>query len=285
MTESGQQIPVDRIPRIPAHDLSSNGIALLLRLLGQADATGQDPLLRLQPTGQHLLMRSVLRSNGVTEAIERRGTEVLSALPEWLRLDAHAVHLHSPAKWALQWVGKAEPKFLTGKSTSEYPVAGALVIDDLAITQDPKQGRGPWRQWLRLANLLQAVPGVALLTRSMLAAGQTLAVPQPQVARPASGGPGWDRILDEAQFLERLAQGFVHLANGGVPPPDEIGCEQEEGDDYRVAELVWEQARLVFLTCAQVEFAGSWRGAGYAVIEESENWWLAVESALTGQTR
>jgi DEAD/DEAH box helicase domain-containing protein len=285
MTESGQQIPVDRIPRIPSNDLNSNGIALLLRLLGQHDAQGQDPLQRLQPTGQHLLMRSLLRPNEVTEAIKTRGTEVRNALPEWLRLDAHAVHLHSPAKGALQWVGKAEPKFLTGKSNSDYPVAGALVIDDLAITQDPKQGRGPWRQWLRLANLLQAVPGVALLTRSMLAAGQTLAVPQPQVARPAGGGPGWARILAEAQFLERLAQGFVYLANIEVPPPDEIGCEQEEGDDYRLAEGLWEQARLVFLTSAQVECGDSWRAAGYAVIEESDNWWLAVESALRGQTR
>lgn len=70
-----------------------------------------------------------------------------------------------------------------------------------------------------------------------------------------------------------------------MPPPDDIGCEQEEGDDYRVAEGLWDQARLVFLTSGQVECAGSWRGAGYAVIEESDNWWLALESALGGQTR
>ena len=102
--------------------------------------------------------------------------------------------------------------------------------------------------------------------------------------RAASGRPRWTQILDDAEFLERLAQGFLYLGNCGVPAPDEIGFEHEEGDDYRVAEALWEQARLVFLTSAQMECAESWKSAGYAVIEEAENWWLAVESALKGQT-
>ena len=36
MTESGQQIPADRIPQIPSNDLTSNAVALLLRLLGSS---------------------------------------------------------------------------------------------------------------------------------------------------------------------------------------------------------------------------------------------------------
>ncbi len=283
-TGSGQQIPADRLPPISANNLTSNGIALLLRLLGQADAINQDPLHRLQPTGQHLLIRSVLRPDDVTEANRARSAAVQHSLPEWLRLDTHGVHLHSPETKAVQWVGKAEAKFLTGKSTSEYPVAGALIVDDLAIAHDPKQGRGHWRQWLRLANLLQAMPGVALLTRSMLAGGETLAVPQPQAGLPTVGSAGWSQILDDGEFLDRLRRGFVYLANGAAPPPDDMGFEHEEGDDYRLAEALWEQARLVFLTSAQMECAAAWTHAGYAVVEESENWWLAVESALKGQT-
>ena len=284
MTESGQQIPADRIPRIPSNELTSNAIALLLRLLAPANTADQDPLQRLQPTGQHLLMRSVLRPVEVTEAIETRSVAVRGSLPEWLRLDAHTVHVHSPGKGAVQWVGKAEPKFLTGKSTSDYPLAGALVVDDVAIAEDPKQGRNPWRQWLRLANLLQATPGVALLTQSMLKGGETLDVLQPRATAPTVSSGGWTRILGDAEFLERFAQGFAYLSACGAPAPDEIGFEHEEGDDYRAAEALWEPARLVFLTSAQTECAECWRGAGYAVIEEGENWWLAVASALKGQT-
>lgn len=283
MTESGQRIGPDRIPRIPPSDLTSNAIALLLRLLGQPHSLDQDPLHRLQPTGQHLLMRAVLRPQEVSDAVKTRSEAVLVSLPEWLWHHAHAVHLHSPGKGPVQWVGKAEPKFLTGKSTSEFPLAGAVVVDDLVITEDPKQGRSHWRQWLRLANLLQAVPGVALLTQSMLDAGETLTVLRPQVDMPAAVHGDWNQILDDAEFLERLKQGFVHLANSDVPAPDEIGAEFEENDDYRAAEALWEQARVVFLSSAQTECAQSWKSAGYTVIEEGENWWLAVESALTGQ--
>jgi len=284
MTESGGQIPADRMPRIASNDLTSNAIALLLRFLGYPDSVDKDPLERLQPTGQHLLMRSVVRPNDVTEAIKARNTLVRRSLPEWLRLDTHGVHLHSPEKGAVQWVGKAEPRFLTGKSTSEYPLAGALVVDDLAIAKDLKPGRNQWRQWLRLANLLQATSGVAMVTQSMLDAGAILDVLQPHLAAPTAGSPDWSRILDDAEFLERLRQGFTYLGSRKAPVPDEIGLEHEESDDYRVAEALWEQARLVFLTSAQRECAESWRRAGYAVIEEGENWWLAVESALKGQT-
>jgi len=280
MTESGQQIGLDRIPQIPAGDLTSNAIALLLRLLGHPQSLAQDPIHRLRPTGQHLLIRTVLRPQEVSDTIETRSDAVLRSLPEWLKRDTHAVHLHSPGKGPVQWVGKAEPKFFTGKSSAEYPHAGALIIDDRAIADDPKPGRSHWRQWLRLANLLQAVPGVALTTQTLLDAGHTLAVPSPQAGKPAAVNADWNQILDAAEFLERLEQGFVHLGNSAVPAPDEIGAELEDNDDYRVAEALWKRARVVFLSSAQLECGPSWKSAGYTVIEESENWWLAVDAAV-----
>ncbi|NEX22948.1 DEAD/DEAH box helicase [Thiorhodococcus mannitoliphagus] len=284
MTDSGQQLPADRLPPFPQTDLMSNAMGLLLHLLGQPLPVDQDPLDRLRTTGAHLLMRSVLRPNEVTEAIKASSAAVSSALPEWLRLDAQTVHLHSPGKGAVQWIGRAEPKFLTGKSTSGYPFAGALVLDDVEIAADLKLGRAQWRQWLRLANLLQGVPGVALLTRSMLDTGETLAVLEPRTERPTGESAGWTQILEAAEFLERLAQGFGYLAQAGVPAPDGIGVEYEDGDDYRLAEALWERARLVFLTSAQAECVESWTEAGYKVMTEAENWWLDVEAALKGQT-
>ena len=284
MTESGQQIPAGQLPQVPAQDLTSNAIALLLRLLAQANAAGADPLEHLEATGRHLLMRSVRRPNAVTEAIKARAAAVLSALPDWAVAAGQTVHLHGPDKQAngcwVQWVGKAEPKFLTGKSASDHPLAGALVLNDPAIAADEKHGRAEWRQWLRIANLLQATPGVALLTRSMLDAGETLSVPQPRTQAPVAASADWHRVLDDAEFLERLEQGFVYLSNAGVPAPDAIGAELETDDDYRVAEALWEQARVVFLTAAQMECAASWQGTGFAVVAETENWWLAVEHAL-----
>jgi len=117
-----------------------------------------------------------------------------------------------------------------------------------------------------------------------LKGGETLDVLQPRATAPTVSSGGWTQRLDEAEFLERFAQGFTYLSGCGAPAPDEIGFEHEEGDDYRAAEALWEQFRLVFLTSAQTECAESWKDAGYAVIEEGEDWWLAVELALKGQT-
>lgn len=283
MTPSGQQIPAERMPPLSMHELTANAIALLLRLLGQCYPLDQDPLHRLRPTGQHLLIRTVLRSKEISDAVKARSDAVLKALPEWLGHDAHAVYLHSPGTGPVQWVGKAEPKFLTGNSGAKYPSAGALVLDDLAVAKDPQQGRRHWRQWLRLANLLQAVPGVALLTESMLATARQLNVPTPKTEKPKTESAAWKQCLDKAEFLDRFRPGFEYLSGCGVSAPDVMGAEQEEGDDYRMVEALWEPTGVVLLSSSQMEWRRSWEEAGYTAIEEGEQWWLAVESALKGQ--
>lgn len=163
----------------------------------------------------------------------------------------------------MHWVGEAEPKFLTGKSTSDYPFAGALVLSDPSVADAPKAARQAWRQWLRIATLLQAAPGAALLTQSMIDAGETLAVPQPHAEVPPADNAAWMQIHDDAELLERLKHGLVYLSNAGVPAPAAIGTEFEDAADYRVAEALWEQDRLVFLTSGKMEWEESWRGAGY----------------------
>jgi DEAD/DEAH box helicase domain-containing protein len=285
MTASGQQLPPERLPALPPGDLLANAMALLLQVLGAPLSNDQNPLARLQATGAHLLMRSLLRSQEVAEDIRTTAVSVSNALPEWLKHDDHSVHLHSPGKGAVQWIGQAEPRFLTCKSTSDYPLAGALILDDRAIENDPKAGRKQWRQWLRIANLLQAVTGVALLTRTMLETGEVLQVLAPQApASATSSDTDWVRILAESEFLARLSEGFAWLAQAGVPAPDGIGVEHEEGDDYRLAEALWESARLVLLTAAQNQCAASWTQAGYGVVEETEDWWVKIAAALREQT-
>ena len=228
----------------------------------------------------------------MTEAVRARAERVLRVLPEWLALETHQVQLQAPENGHLHWVGKAEPKFLTGKATSDWPLAGALILNDLLDDaapgqaprerHPPKESHSHWRQWLRLSNLLQGLSGVALLTESMIHAGQTLAVAVPRtVASAAAPDPaGWGKVLEEAEFLARLRPGFERLSERGVAAPDAIGAEVQDCDDYRVAEALWETARLVFLTPTQMECAASWQQAGFAVIEEAGDWWLAVESAL-----
>jgi DEAD/DEAH box helicase domain-containing protein len=282
-TDSGRGIPLDRLPPFSRQELASNAVALLLRLLGQAASADQDPVDQLRETGRYLLMKSVRRPNEVNALVKARHDAVLAALPDWLGTHDRAVHLQSPGMMPLQWVGSAEPKFMTGKDDSAYPQAGALVLDDTAGSADFKVGRRHWRQWLRLANLLQAVPGVALLTQSMLDAGATLAVLEPMAARPATVGADWNRILDDGDFLERLRTGFVYLANSDQPAPEQIGAEIEDDDGYRMAEALWEQARVVFLSAGQTDFSPAWQAAGFRMIEEGDNWWLAVEAALIGQ--
>ncbi|MBK5938332.1 DEAD/DEAH box helicase [Halochromatium roseum] len=283
MTEAGASIPSERLAPIAPFHLSSHAMALLLRLLAESDPTHQDPLAALGSSGQHLLTRSVLRPAEVTGAVRERAERVSQALPEWLESEAHGVHLQGPATGYLQWVGQAEPKFLTGKATSSQPLAGALVLNDVVIGQAPKEGHSHWRQWLRIANLLQGVPGAALLTESMLDAGHVLAVPQPKVVTAAVAPAGWGKVLEESEFLGRLRPGFERLSESGVAAPSAIGAEVEDADDYRVAEALWEAAKLVFLTPAQMECATSWKQAGFAVVEEADDWWLAVEAALNAQ--
>ncbi|MFB1486561.1 MULTISPECIES: DEAD/DEAH box helicase [unclassified Thiocapsa] len=282
-TDTGRAIPLDRLPPFSPKELASNAIALLLRLLGQADSTERDPLDQLRETGRYLLIKSTRRPHEIDALVKARHDAVLRALPDWLGTEARAVHLHSPGKMPLQWVGSAEPKFMTGKDDSAYPQAGALVLDDAAGSADFKFGRRHWRQWLRLANLLQAVPGVALLTQSLLDAGATLSVLAPSAVRPARVGADWNRILDENEFLDRLRTGFLSLANSGRPAPEQIGAEIEDDGGYRMAEALWEQARVVFLSAGQTDFSPAWQAAGFRVIEEGDDWWLAVEAALTGQ--
>ncbi|BCG47908.1 Helicase, C-terminal:Type III restriction enzyme, res subunit:DEAD/DEAH box helicase, N-terminal [Citrifermentans bremense] len=285
MTSSGQAIPQDRLPNIPAGTLPFNAIAWLLWLLGQTDPEDYDPLASIGPVGQHLLCRSVRRSAEVSTDIEARCTKVMTVLPAWLVDPSHQVHLQSPGregamgKAPLQWVGKAEPKYLTGASNSSFPLAGGLVIDDSIVDTNAKAARSAWRQWLRVSNLLQGTPGVAMLTDSMLAAGHALSVPAPTSEEATSVDATWSRLLDGGEFVERLKNGFAQLAGLDVPPPI-IGVEIEEGDDYRIAEAVWESAKVVLLTVAQADCTESWQTAGYAVIEENETWWKIVAETI-----
>lgn len=284
MTTSGQAVPAERLPQIPDGTLPLHAIAWLLWLLGRSDPVAQDPLGFLEAVGRHLLGRTLLRKNDVTPAIEIRSNNVLKALPDWLPQESFSVFLHSPPdKGPLQWVGKAAPKFVTSNSAQPYALAGAWVLNDVA--PDLQQARPYWRQWLRLANLLQATPGVALLTESLVKAGQALAVPGPQEQGPVTVGEDWNRILDDAEFLERLKFGFAALANLNLPVPDEIGAEIKDGQGYRIAEVLWTKARVVLLTTGQSECADSWRAAGFTVIVEGEAWWRDINQAIKEQTK
>ena len=201
-----------------------------------------------------------------------------------------SVHLQSPNSTAsiektwLQWIGKAEPKYLTGKSDSTYPLAGSLVIDDSLLHTDAKAARSVWRQWLRMSNLLQGTPGVAVLTDSMLTFGKTLTVPAPLELTPKTEVDAtWNSLLEKGEFVERLRPGFVELSGLNVQPP-EIGVEYENGDDYRIAEAVWKSAKVVLLTAAQADCADSWKAEGYEVIEECDSWWKIVVQMIEERT-
>ncbi|MET0076403.1 MAG: DEAD/DEAH box helicase [Candidatus Thiodiazotropha lotti] len=289
MTTSGEAIPQDRLPQIPAGTLPFNAIAWMLWLLGQIDPGEDDPLASLGPLGQHLLCRSVRRPAEVTPEIESRCNNVMTLLPDWLVDAVHSVHLQSPGSAAsaevsrLQWIGKAEPKYLTGKSDNAFPLAGGLVIDDSLLDTDAKATRSVWRQWLRVSNLLQGTPGVAMLTDSMLTKGHTLSVPSPMSEGVTSVDATWNSLLDDGEFVERLRTGFLQLSGLNVQPP-KIGVEFEEGDDYRIAEAVWESAKVVLLTAAQADCSESWLAEGYIVVEESDNWWKVVEQTIKERT-
>jgi len=283
-TTAGKAIPIDRLPPIAGMEVRGNAIGLLLRLLGSTDGQMGDPLMALQSAGKHLLMRSVIRSQDVTVEQEARAKNVFSTLPPWLTEGVKPVHLQSPSNQGVQWVGKATVQYMSAALGEGPNMAGALVLDDRQSETDPKSLRIPWRHWLRLSNLLQATTGVALLTERILGKHQLHDLPSGSKPAGSTVSEHWNRILDESEFVDRLQSGMVFLANAGTPVPSEVGAEIEDQSGYRMAEVLWEPAKLVVLTGGQRDTADVWRAIGYRVVEALDEWWLEVQALLGEQT-
>ena len=277
-SESGKKIPNDRRPPLHTNFVRFNAVAQLIELLNHSDS---DLLSSLKESGQHLLIRTVLKNSEVTDQIKKDSSAVCSLIPDWLTDSDQTVYLHSPKSAGVQWTGRAVPEFVLGKfGNKKYPVAGALVLDDSDFKSNSDYTRLRWRNWLCLANLLQAMSGIVLLTDSMIRSNKGLSVIQPKSEVPRTVSEKWNKILDDDLFLNRLKSGFLELANTDVPAPDKVGFEFESGDEYRAGEAVWNKERVVFLSQGQTEFASSWKENGYMTVEEIGNWWDEVKIVI-----
>ena len=278
-SESGKKIPNDRVPTLHTNFVRFNAVAQLIELLNHSDS---DPLTSLKESGQHLLIRTVLKNSEVTDQIKKDSSAVCSLIPDWLIDSDQTVYLHSSNSGGVQWTGRAVREFfiLGNISSKKYPVAGALVLDDSDCERKSDHARVRWRRWLRLANLLQALSGIVLLTGSMVRSNKGLSVIQPKSEIPQTVSEKWNKILDDDLFLNRLKSGFLELANTDVPAPDKVGFEFESGDEYRAGEAVWNKERVVFLSQGQTEFASSWKENGYMTVEEIGNWWDEVKIVI-----
>ena len=154
---------------------------------------------------------------------------------------------------------------------------GALVLDDL-VDQSEHKPHLDWRQWLRLFNTFQTLPGMVMTTLSGIQAGdlESLVTMKPAAAPPVGStdqvalSQEWTAAL--AMTVESLRPGLHTLARLGATPPV-IGHElaNERGVVIAEAEMAWVDSHLVLLTFDQADLQGIWKSNGWKTLVLDED--------------
>jgi DEAD/DEAH box helicase domain-containing protein len=123
--------------------------------------------------------------------------------------------------------------------------------------------KSSWREFLRLSNLLQFVPGALWVTTLGLRDGLygSLLYPEGAEAKGEELEKFLDEVLDERA---RVVVREVYKEGRALP---ELGYElaRVDGEIFGMAELAWAPEKIVFLTEAQAEFEHAAREAGWTV--------------------
>jgi DEAD/DEAH box helicase domain-containing protein len=146
---------------------------------------------------------------------------------------------------------------------------GMIVLDERAAADGEALQRA-WRQWLRLFNAAQTLPGMRLATAEGLVGGDAAAEDEaPAAAEPATAAavvnPAWEAVLEQAHSSLRAE--LVRLARAGVEPP-EVGRELTDARGRVIAdcELAWAAARLVVLRDDQRDLESLWQTHGWRCV-------------------
>jgi len=162
---------------------------------------------------------------------------------------------------------------------SEAPVPkspGFLMLDPAAAENELDQHLS-WRRWLWMFNIMQHLPGVFLATREGLLSEDHTAITPMDDAKPASGGgqaaqaAGWAEVMDQA--MEFLQPGLIELLDAGVPVPDEVGFELEEGGEIVAeCELAWTNRKVVLLLDLHADAEAIWIKSGWHTVKATSEW-------------
>lgn len=211
---------------------------------------------------------------------------IWSRSPEWMRSFA-APHLPVLGKTGVQpIVAWRWPAALLATQVLPAVSPGLLLLDDGEVVDEPAF-RQLWRNWLRLFNTLQVLPGMLLITEKALAGGlaEGLSPRTPSgaasVSDQAALAAEWRAVL--AQAVEVTHSGLQQLAKTGVMPP-EVGYElaDERGRVAAESELAWPQQHVVVLMVDQADQADIWRREGWTVIHMEDAAGLPEPAATPG---
>jgi DEAD/DEAH box helicase domain-containing protein len=259
---------------------TSHSVAQLLSFLATPPGTGT------QDDGMAMVQRNVLWLNFLMlpntpdekTFVEGKMKGLLAQLP----LDMQAP---KPAHAPVLSKGDATPKvmgwwpvaYAKGK-TDDLTAPGVVLLDDVDF-KDADTLHLNWRKWLALYNQQQMLPGMLLATRTAMDAGDCAgwtAAPQGGAGLGAASADqqmlakDWADAID--QTLEPLRPGLRELAALHALLPL-IGHElaNERNQVVAEAEMAWPDKRLVLLTAEQEDMADAWTGAGWMVLQLSEN--------------
>lgn len=168
------------------------------------------------------------------------------------------------------------PSGLSNPEKSLPPSPGFVIFNE-AQAQDEPTRHLMWRRWMWLFNVFQTLPGVLIATQAGIEAGDYSSLSVVTATRPGTGVQGaahvsaWEDILK--QSMPVLEIGLRELMDAGVPPPNEVGLELEEGGEVVAeAELAWTAAKLVLLMSAHVEHQERWESQGWTTVVAEGDW-------------
>ena len=90
-------------------------------------------------------------------------------------------------------------------------------------------------------------------------------------AEGAAYAAGWEQVIEQA--MSELEDGLRDLMAAGLPPPDEVGYELEQGGEVVAeAELVWMQHKVALLMPAHLDRLSTWEALGWRVVAANDEW-------------
>ncbi|MCX6019367.1 MAG: DEAD/DEAH box helicase [Chloroflexi bacterium] len=258
-------------PRASAEAYTRHAVAVLLRWLAKpTEATSDAGLSQLQSDALWLGFRMVPNSKDDIAAAKSTLAAWSDRLPaEVTTPDARFALIVSKENGACLQFG-LWPTALAkhGLAAPEpWQAPGVIVLDEHAAA-DGEALQQAWRQWLRLFNTAQTLPGMRMATAVGLASGdgalaEDVAPEAPNHATPwAAGNAVWEAVLDQAH--PSMHAGLASLARAGAEPP-EVGLELTDPRGRVIAdcELAWAHTRIVVLRDDQREFESLWQAQGW----------------------
>ncbi len=285
----GDEAPVS-LPRAERNAFTNNAISQLCSWLGTETLDDRDPVVDelVRNSGWATFLMVVPPRHEQFRALGVELERLWATLPEWMQeRPSQAAPAISKADVqptvSFWWPGS----FASGQ-LKEARTPGLLFIEDEGAIDDSIQHER-WRQWLRLFNTFQVLPGFILATRSGMRGGDyerlSLAKGGATPSDMRNGTDAWADVMNEV--VEFVKPGLEYLRDRGYSPPDELGFEHvgARGEVDAEAELAWIGSKVIVLLESQREFEAVWLSQGWRLVIATDDWAHNASLALSKEGR